>query len=198
MASIEKGIVQWNGLPGGASVGVHFWKAGNATTVVAAMKTFYQNLAAFLPPSVSVVIPTTGEVLNDDDGKMTGTWGGVTALTVTGTSTSVGYSAQSGLLVQWRTLSFVNGRNVRGRTFIVPVAVSNFTAGGVIVAATANTAKTAADSFLTGSGNNLVVWHRPVYSKPPNSVLERPGASFTVTSTNVPTKVATLTGRRDA
>ena len=197
MAQLERGIFQWNGLPGGPGYSIFHWRAGNSGSLMASLKTYFQNLAFSWPTSISVVCPTTGAVFNDTDGKQTSVWSGVTALTITGTSASAGYTPQSGVLVQWRTTDYVNGRLVRGRFFNVPVAVSNFSTGGIVIPATVSAVKTAADSLITQSAGNLVIWSRPFNPPAGSTKPPRDGSNHVVISSNVPVKVATLKGRRD-
>lgn len=197
MANVEKIVCTWNGLPGGVGNTVLYWQAGAYPGAQPAVKTFFQGMAPFMPPSVSVTVPTTGEVLDETTGKMNNVWSTGSVLTIAGTATATAYTPQAGALVQWNTAGFTNGRHVRGRTFIVPLSAGVYTSSGLLTASNATTMTGVATSFIANTGNSLVVWHRPVYSKPPNSTLTRPGAMFVVTTGLVPTKTATLKGRRD-
>lgn len=151
-------------------------------------------LAAFtaaqpvVPGGVSIVVPTTGDVIDAATGDLTGVWsapgdGG----TVAGTTTAFA-AAGVGACVTWETEGIVNSRRVRGRTFWVPMPAGYYEADGTIM----QTALDELNEFgasLVASG--LTVWHRPTTSGGSD------GSSHDATSYRVRDRVAFLSSRRD-
>lgn len=198
MSTLAKIVLQWNGLPGGAGYSI-FWSTQTVPNLTP-FNSFLVAIQALYPQSVTIVSSNTGELIESTTGKMTGTY------TTTGATSTIGtgatsYTPQSGALVKWNTGFFANGRAVRGRTYIVPLTIGQFGAGGVLQAAAVTTLQTAATNLVAQSQPNLVVYSRPRYKKadtpgdPP--VLVRQGAFNQVVSASVTNKVCTLNGRRD-
>ena len=164
------------------------------------LQAFFQAITSYLPTGLVVTIPNSGEFIDEANGKMTGVWGTGTTTSSTGTG-GANYAPQSGAQVKFDTGGFVNGRHVRGRMFLVPLATSVY-AGAVLNSTVANAIQAAADTMRTSFTGNLVVWSRPVFELDsngnPTEVLKRPGQVFTVTTCTCPTKPATLRSRRDA
>lgn len=101
------------------------------------------------------------------------------------------YAGPSGACVTWRTGSFLSGRRVRGRTFLVPLASSAYQEDGTLAAARIAEIRTGAaalanDTLFEGAG--LVVWHRPTNGAG--------GSEHRVVGSQVADKVAVLRSRR--
>lgn len=94
----------------------------------------------------------------------------------------------SQLLVQWRTNAFINGRRIRGRTFL-PYLVITIIDDGRVLASAAATVKGRADQLISDSGAAglpLVVWSRTH------------GTFAAVETSTVWNELAVLRSRRDA
>jgi hypothetical protein len=102
-----------------------------------------------------------------------------------GTSDPLPYATQG--LVHWLTGDFVNGRQLRGRTFIPGLCEDDNTSAGVMVSTTATIIQNAANALITASGTNGPLM---IYS-PTNHVAEA------VQAATVPVKWAVLRSRRD-
>lgn len=76
----------------------------------------------------------------------------------TGLATST-YSGGTGAVVQWQTGAVLNGRKVRGRTFLVPLILS-FESDGTLIASVITTITAAATTFRTTSGYTFAIYHR--------------------------------------
>lgn len=101
-------------------------------------------------------------------------------------------------LIRWTTGSYVDGRQVRGRTF-VPALLEGSNANGVPNSTLQTVMLNAANALIADAGTILVVWHRPKYTSVPGSppVLERPGSSANVSAASVWGQWAVLRSRRD-
>lgn len=94
-------------------------------------------------------------------------------------------------LVQWRTATWVAGRNIKGRTYCNPMAAACVGDDGKIAAGTLSTVNGAITSYLAGldSGDSQVVWHRPKSGSG--------GSVAIITAGVLASKIAVLTSRRD-
>jgi hypothetical protein len=157
------------------------------TDATAALGTYFNAVKAFFPTAVSWAIPSSGDVVDENTGALTGAWTGGTAATVTGTVAGA-YAAGTGYYVNWITGSVRNGRRFRGRTFMAPIVVSSYDTTGTIDNSFLAQMQTAASALATAGVT--VVWGRP----------SAPGASDGVThaviSAVVPDKVTSLRSRR--
>jgi hypothetical protein len=100
------------------------------------------------------------------------------------------YSAPSGAVLHWLTGTVRNGRRLRGRTFIVPLANSNYEANGTLAAGTITAIQNAGLALMDEATTRLVVYGRPA----PNAA---DGVAALVTGARVPDMAAVLRSRRD-
>lgn len=180
----------WSGFTGGPGY-TRLKFAGNlsgpaATNCADRMRTFFQALITYLPAGCVVSFSeaaqqfdTTGLLIAEVPispvpGSITGTGAGA-------------YAGGSGAVINWLTGSVLNGRKVRGRTFLVPLTGAFFTDG--TLAGAAITAITTAATTLQGGSPGLVVASGLV---PGTS-----GSSAGVTGVSVPDRAAVLRSRRD-
>lgn len=190
MTTLHRLIVNWSGpqVVGLAVNVLHFSGSDNAAPPVAAVRAAYAGLASFLPSGVSISFPTSGDSINDTTGELTGTWTAPAAAPVAG-SGGANAAAGVGACVTWLTGGIVNGRRLRGRTFIVPCTNVAFDGTGRFAAATTSQLDTFA-AAMQASGP-LAVWHRP------SSKTATDGNSYGVVSHKINAKIAVLTSRRD-
>lgn len=129
--------------------------------------------------SVDTILPTTGSLTAST---------GVTPPSGFGALPGdMGPAAAQGL-VRWTTDAVVNGRRVRGRTF-VPGISDGVPTEGRLPSATIATWLAAANTLRADA--DLVVWHRPGPLGVP------PGSAHEVTGAGVWNEFAVLTSRRD-
>lgn len=100
-------------------------------------------------------------------------------------------------LGQFITGSFVNGRRLRGRTFIPGIPEGEASPTGGLSETFRSNLRTAVDLLRTGApvGQPLVVWSQP--REATENAPARVGAVRAVSSTNVWTEYASLRSRRD-
>lgn len=100
------------------------------------------------------------------------------------------YAGPAGAVVTWRTNDLRNGRRIRGRTFLVPMASTSFQDDGTLVNGAISGLQDFADTLMGGSlDGDLGVWSRPQGGSG--------GVFATVTGYTVPDMVAVLRSRRD-
>lgn len=165
MASIMKQTAVWTGFPGapGYSNFYHLISGGEAAAAQAGtndVTNLFNDLQGFLPGTSSVIVDPVVQILNDLNGDVIGE---VTVATpgpsVAGTSAG-GYASNSGCAVEWGTGVFLNGKRLRGRTYLVPTA-GTFDTDGTLTSGALGTLSSAASRIVNGTVQ-FVVWHRPV------------------------------------
>jgi len=126
----------------------------------ASLSTFWGAVDASLNNGISWRVQTGGRELANTTGVLTGVWSDATAYTGTGAGTVDPVPDASQVLFQWHTSAIINGRILKGRTFVPGLEISAITNGNVDPAFIPN--------FET-YGNTLIsdavgfgVWHRPV------------------------------------
>jgi len=112
------------------------------------------------------------------------------------------WAAPAGATAQWTTASYLYGRRVKGRTYLVPLTAGAFQSDGTILDTT-KTALNAAAAALVAGASNFVVYTRERQAKSAaesptgKEITYRPGASSMVVSGSVADRVAVLRSRRD-
>lgn len=151
---------------GSGSPGVNVWHMRTSEpefilqdvqTLIDDLGTFYQGMAQFYPPSVSVT--GRGEIVKDFDGAPT--FEDVDGFSVSGGSSNPAYAPlSSAIVVGWKTNSAT--RAGRGRTFISPLSAGTIDTNGTPTAGTISSMQTIAATLVTnskGSPNGaLGVW----------------------------------------
>jgi hypothetical protein len=186
--------VRWSGGQIGSGFTNMFFTEGISTAQVAAdaVRTFfrscYNTTGAFLPLGVTIAFPTGVDVLDPVTGVL------ITTIPVTNAGNTVGadsgkYSAPSGACVSWRTAGVVNGRVVKGRTFLVPIGLSAMDTDGTPLNSWLTTVSTAAAALIADPAE-FVIWHRPA------SLALGGGSVHPVLAQAVRDRSAVLTSRR--
>ena len=194
MASIQKVQAVWTGFGGGPGTTTMY--ATVAADLLTPLRAFFNSLIAILPTGLTITLPGIGDIINDADGELTGTWGPVTSpAPVVGTGVAV-YSAPSGVSVQWHTTGIVGGRRVKGRTYLVPWL--GLQADGSPSPTSLATLSTALGTYLAASAGNMKIWQRPrAASDGPPPVAARAGSSWPVDGSQVGDFMSVLRSRRD-
>lgn len=189
MPNIHRVSVAWQGWPGSPGVSQFYMKQSpDYQGVVDDLRTFFDAVKALLPSGLTVQVPVSGDTLNDNTGGIVGSWSATTPpLVVTGTGAGA-YAGNAGAVIHWLTLAVVNGRRLRGRTFLVPLISTAYDTAGSLSTAALSTLSTAAGNLNITSGADLVVWHRPVNGAG--------GSSEIFNSVRVPDLAVSLRSRR--
>jgi hypothetical protein len=168
-----------------------------AQLAVTNTRAFWEAVGGSFPDSWHYAIDAAVAVVEDVDGTISD------YVTTTPPSQSVvgnagGYSAPSGLCIQWKTTGVVNSRLVRGRSFMVPLTSAAYQNDGTLNSSEVTKFQTAATTLRTNTGPTLCVWARPFDPVPPATTpAHRDGSSHVVTASSVADKVAVLRSRRD-
>lgn len=148
---------------------------------------FWTDVATQLHSGYTWSIDTEGRSIAPSTGKTTGVWQHPQALTGNG---GVGVGGPVGnasmVLFQWRTGVYLNGREVRGRTFVPGLSFER-TVGGELSPTARNGLKNAALTHLVDP-SILQIWSRPRGTTP--------GTVHDVTNAGVWNELAVLRGRR--
>lgn len=178
---------RWDGWKGGPGISTFYADPAGAS-VQTPLKNFFNAFANYLPNGITITIPSSGDTIDDATGALTGQWSAGADQVVTGSS-SQNMSIAAGPFVTWSTGALHRGRHLRGRTFLVPFAVSAFASDGSIDATLKGIVNTACGTLMTNVASALMVWGRPV--------LGVGGSSAPVTSGACSSKAGVLRSRRD-
>lgn len=179
--------VQLSGVPVVGPSVMTFYSSGAGVGLPAGVKAFISSFATAAPSSLTFTVPNGGDLVNDADGTINGSWTASGGGDVSG-SNNTGFTLGSGLRVEWRTGSIVRGRHVRGRTFIVPMGAGIFDSSGRVSTTFTSAMLGYATTLITQQAGALCIWTRP---SP-----KGPGTHSAVTQAVVPTVPTALRSRR--
>lgn len=188
---LHRVIVNWthSAIRGTAVTVLHFAGDAQPAPPLAAVRTAFFNAKSAFPGGLTLSFPNVGDTIEDTTGALVGTWSVPSVADVTGASGTLTAAAGVGACIGWQTGGIVNGRRLRGRTFLVPLSAAAYQEDGTISSTVYPWLETLATE-LQASGP-LAVWHRPTTAGGSD------GNSYGVTSHRVRDKVAILTSRRD-
>lgn len=198
MAELAKVTINWTGFAGAPGyTNLYFGNStpgiiSQATVDNAILKTdaFIAATVLRVPTTVTRAIDPSVEIIDDTNGQLVRFMTGTIPAARVGTGTGA-YSAPSGAVISWYTTAVRNGRRIRGRTFLVPIANGALDTDGSLQPAALTDLRTAADNLRATSGDSrLVIWSRP------NAPGASNGVSAEVASSQVPDRIAVLTSRR--
>ena len=183
-------VLTWSGpqVVGGGVTVMHFEGAEGAVPDCAAIKAAWEAMATSIPSGVTITVPNSGDVIEDTTGLLVDVWTGTGGGTVAGSGPSNSFSGV-GACISWLTGGIVNGKRLRGRTFVVPLCAGVADLDGTITASTMTQLGTLANALQASGG--LAVWHRPTTAGGSD------GTSYGVLSNRVRDKAAFLSSRRD-
>ena len=203
MTFLQRQRVLWTGFSGAPGVSTFYFI--DAAAHQSSLRTFLASLTGYLPDTVTMTIEPVGDQIEDTTGALVGAWGGSTPDPVVGT-VSGNYSAASGFLVRWDTLTIVAGSRVDGRTYFVPCASAAYDNGGTLNNTILAPIKASAEDFINSPAGNFKVWSRPRAATPewtgPDGRVHpaksaRSGATAQPTGATVSDRVVVLRSRRD-
>lgn len=203
MVAINRVRVGWSGFVGAPGVNTFYFT--DVTTMQGPLNDLYSALVTLLPSMVRIQAERSGDIIEDSTGAITGTWTTDPTTEIAGTGAPA-HAGPVGLQLQWLTRAIVQGRHLRGRTFIVPATTDAFDTDGSLLPSVSAAAVAAAGAFALATDVNLRVWSRPRLAAagytdrrgrvhPP--VIARLGSSAFVVGGRVPDKAVVLRSRRD-
>jgi hypothetical protein len=144
---------------GFASV-MYFDPATAVATQRAALGAFFGTVDADLNNQVNWTVRNDGRELDDATGTLTGNWNTAVNQTGTGAGTVDAVPDASQVLFRWSTGDIVNGRLVKGRTFVPGLEISALADGNLDPAFFSGL--NGACTTLAASGAGFQIWHRPI------------------------------------
>jgi hypothetical protein len=188
MTTMNRVSVTWQSWPGAPGVTQLYLTGGIVQANVDAIRAFFQAFVGSLPSGLVIQVPASGDTIDDATGNINGAWSvATTPSNVTGTGAGA-YAGNAGAVIHWLTGDVVNGRRVRGRTFVVPIIGTAYDAAGSLSSTTLTTLQTAANGLVTAIDPNFAVWHRPTQFAV--------GSSHSIISARVPDLAVSLRSRR--
>lgn len=196
MASIMRVTALWGGFSGAPGYSNFYFESALlgtplANSAVANVRSFFQIAAELIPTGVSVTVDAAVAEIDEATGVQGDEFVASTPPAPVLGSAPGERSAPSGACINWRTGTFVNGRRLRGRTFIVPCSVAVYEGDGTIKPGYLTILRNAAADLQSedlGFEGGLVTWHRPVNGAG--------GQAGRVTGYTVNDRAAVLTSRR--
>lgn len=192
MAALYRLTVRMDGWPGAPGYMTFYCKT--PTPFRSSVIAFIDTIKGSMPSLVSFTVPNEIDVLEDTTGELTGIETEGTVYSTAGAA-SGGFASPTGACVTWITNAFVNGRRVKGRTFVVPLAVGAYDNDGTLLGTVVTAFRNAAVTLFTSC--DLAVWHRPTVDRtttPPTKNAD--GAGEEVTGSTVADRAAVLKSRR--
>lgn len=196
MTRLRHQLLYFQGIPESSAASSLYFK--DVPRHQTAMEVFAGALATFLPLDCTLQWASTGNVIEDTTGKPVGTWSDIPIQPAIG-ATNDKYYAGAGACITWHTSDYVNGRSVKGRTFLVPVSASIFTLQGLLDQTAVNTLVAACATFIQNTAGDFVVYARPFEGRtqigqPGNPGYVKPIDPRTGSSHEVKTAVVHLQG----
>jgi len=199
VASILRVTTQWSGFTGAPGWTVTHWGAGGGTLTEAcdaatsAMRTFWDSLKTNFPTGITFQVLQEVPMLDVASGSLQDVLSATsTPAAVTGLGSGV-TAAPAGASVIWGTGTVRNGRRLRGRTYLVPLASTQYEANGSLTASAITSIGNAAQTLRSTVASPLMVFGRPDADVPG---LET-GVAANVVSHSIRDLVAVLRSRRD-
>lgn len=161
MANLARLRCPWSGSPVvGPGLSTFYFDPADVGAADAVFDFFTATGTLLYPTGLSITVPSSGDIINDVNGELTGTWsdpgtGGV----FTGTNTG-DFFAGVGMRVRWLTNGIFRGRRTVGSTFLAPIAAAISDTSGTIDNATVTSVQAAAAGLVT-SGVDFRIWSRP-------------------------------------
>lgn len=154
-----------------------------------AVHTFFTAIASRLPGVVRLRVDPNVERLDEASGEIVAFELATDRPVISGTTTG-NFSSATGACITWMTAGVRNGRRIRGRTFLVPLASAAYDTDGTLNPTARTNIETAAQALNDDFGG-LVVFSRP---SGPGAT---DGQAALVTGVRVTDKTAILRSRRD-
>lgn len=197
MGNIERLRVALTGFVGGPGVMTFYFV--DAETAQSPLSALLDDLKPGMPAQMSMLVASSGDIIDDTNGDLVGAWTGTTQTPKVGADTST-YPAPAGACIRWDTDTVVDKHRVQGRTYLVPLGGGSYQNDGSINGTNVTNITNAATTFLALVDSNLKVWHRPRKAKAADgskpAITARVGSSVFVTSAHCVDRTMVLRSRR--
>lgn len=192
--AISRITAEWSGFRGAPGYSNFYFdgelEAGTTAEVAgSAIRSFFFEIRSELPSTVNIQVNPSAEIIDEATGQILSVIDYASPAGMAGLGEG-GYSAASGAVVNWNTAAYVNGRRVRGRTFVVPLSAGSYDSSGDLTSSALTDLRAAATDHVGRVPEAPpCVWHRPVNGAG--------GSAHVITSATVPDLGAVLRSRRD-
>lgn len=197
LARVRVGLTGWEGAPGvntltfseGTGVG---WEDNIIDAMLTEVHTAFSGFKGSMAQGVTCTVSPEVAIFDAANGQIVDVKVSTADLPPISNTQSVG-SAPTAVAanITLMTDRFINGRRLRGRLYISPLAPSALTSHGNITGPAQENFEDAFVAMTSGVGTRLAVYHRPT------AALATDGAYGDVFAVRVPAKPATLRSRRD-
>lgn len=198
MTSLYRVRTALTGFSGGPGVSTMYFL--DVATAQASVHAFWSALVNKLPRNLRINVETGGDIISDVTGEIVGAWPGEPTSEIQGAGDSE-VAAPVGAQVPWVTSTILDGKRLKGRTFLVPIPSSTFTAGGVVNDGAVTMYHNAAVALIAEQETSFVVWHRPrlkpITTKSGKVLPAHDGGHGLITSSPTSNKAVVLRSRRD-
>lgn len=123
-----------------------------------ALQTFFNAIKGQIPASVTIQVPSSGQIYDDVTGQLLGTWSGPAQAAIVGTGAGA-FGSPLGAVVAFQTGVILRRHLLVGRIYLVPLVGSTFNANGVIAPANLTILNNAVNALV--SVGTLRIWSRP-------------------------------------
>lgn len=182
MVVLHKVQVTWSGTKGLPGVST-FYCQDAVDNVITSLDVFYKTFQNNIPTGVTITYPSSGLDIDSVTGQAVGSWKGVGTPAPVACNGAGGFAAPVGAVINWHTGAYVSGRELRGKTFMVPLIGSQFD-DGTLLNLSKSEFQGAADALIFNAPT-LGVWSR------------KTGTFRTVSTASIPDKAVVLRSRRD-
>lgn len=201
MALMQRTQVIWQGFIGAPGYSTFYTRVSDPSQhdtrlAAATLRDAFSALATRFPQDVTFTFPQETELIEDTTGEMVDLMTFEPPLADVDGMAGGPYSAASGAAIEWRTLGVRRGRRVRGRTFFVPLANSQYEEDGTLSQTLMNGLEAFAEEIADEEGPQFLVWSRPIRNPDTGAIIEE-GSSHRISSGSVRDRVAVLRSRRD-
>lgn len=187
VAIIRQILTTWQTPASSDGVSVMYFESGLSVNAQRnALAALWAEIGNGLSNQIRWTVPSEGVEIEDSTGTLTGTWSDGIPLSDVGEGAAQPVPDASQILLRWRSETVVNGRFLRGRTFIPGLTVSNMVSGNIGTTALGVFQAAVTDFIAEPSG--LVIWHRPNGASP--------GSHDVATTGSVWSELAVLRRRR--
>jgi hypothetical protein len=171
------------GTPGGSNA--------DAADVASRVRAFWFAIKVIYPSLYFLRVQSDVAAIEATTGALTGLFNGGAQATVTGTGAGTFMPKVAMILLQQRSALVVNGRLLKGRSYLGPVDTGSLTGSGVVSGATVALVVGATPGLqaVAPTLSQPVIWHRPGGAGA--------GADATITNYAVWSEFAELRSRRD-
>lgn len=191
MATIGRIRVRWEGFFG--APGVSTFYCLSPATFRPGLVTFFNSIGETIPTAASTVVESSGDLVDDTTGLITGAWADGAEVTKVGTVAGQ-YAGPVGAVINWQTTRVIVGRRLRGKTFIVPLGGGSYDTNGTLFTATRTAITDAAAALIAAAPGQMVVLHKATPTTPTRVATDWESAA--VATSSVPDLTAVLRSRR--